>query len=35
MSLTVPLAYPAAIPVGHHVELTWRLKPAGISGKKL
>jgi hypothetical protein len=34
MSLTVPLAYPAAVPVGHHVELTWRFKPGGLRGNK-
>lgn len=35
MSLKVPLAYPAAIPIGHHVELTWRLKAGGLLGNKL
>lgn len=35
MTLIVPLAYPAAIPVGHRVELTWYLKPGGIRRNKL
>jgi hypothetical protein len=35
MTLIVPLAYPAAIPVGHRVELTWYLKPAGVARRKL
>lgn len=29
MSVTVPLAYPAPIPVGHRVELTWFVKLGG------
>jgi len=35
MSVTVPLAYPAAIPVGHRVELTWMLQRGGLRGNKL
>ncbi len=34
MSVTVPLAYPAAIPVGHRVELTWFVKLAGMRAYK-
>ena len=32
MSVTVPLAYPAPIPVGHRVELTWFVKLGGLRG---
>ena len=35
MTVIVPLAYPAAIPVGHRVELTWYLKPSGRGGRRL
>ncbi len=34
MSVTVPLAYPAPIPVGHRVELTWFVKLGGLRGNK-
>lgn len=34
MSVTVPLAYPAAIPVGHRVELTWFVRLGGMRGNK-
>lgn len=34
MSVIVPLAYPAAIPVGHRVELTWRVNRGRRRGSK-
>ncbi|MDO8185356.1 hypothetical protein Q5424_06735 [Conexibacter sp. JD483] len=34
MSVTVPLAYPAPIPLGHRVELTWLVKLGGLRGNK-
>jgi hypothetical protein len=34
MSVTVPLSYPAPIPVGHRVELTWFVKLGGLRGNK-
>jgi hypothetical protein len=35
MNVTIALDYPAPIPVGRRVEVTWYYKPAGMRGDKL
>ncbi len=34
VSQQITLAFPAAIPVGHRVEVTWYPEPAGLLGRK-